>query len=99
MVTIESYEQMLERTTATLEKYREGADELKVELRQARAGRKVQIMAMIDRLEKKYDGNKVKLKALTDFDEEAPSKELGDLHHKIASQLSDMRRTIEHRIR
>ena len=60
MVTIESYEQMLERTTATLEKYREGADELKVELRQARAGRKVQIMAMIDRLEKKYDGNKVK---------------------------------------
>jgi len=99
MVTIESYEQMLERTTATLEKYREGADELKVELRQARAGRKVQIMAMIDRLEKKYDGNKVKLKALTDFDEEAPSKELGDLHQTIVSELSDMRRTIERRIR
>ena len=99
MVTIESYEQMLERTTATLEKYREGADELKVELRQARAGRKVQIMAMIDRLEKKYDGNKMKLEALTDFDEEAPSKELGDLPQKIASELSDMRRTIERRIR
>ena len=56
-------------------------------------------MAMIDRLEKKYDGNKVKLKALTDFDEEAPSKELGDLHQTIVSELSDMRRTIERRIR
>jgi len=99
MVTIESYEQMLERTTATLEKYREGADELKVELQQARAGRKVQIMAMIDRLEKKYDGNKIKLEALTDFDEETSSKELGDLHQKISSELSDMRRTIERRIR
>jgi len=90
---------MLERATATLEKYREGADELRVELRKARAGRKVQIMAMIDRLEQKYDGNKIKLKALTDFDEEEPSDELGDLHQKIVSELSDMRRTIERRIR
>ena len=99
MATIESYEQMIERTTATLEKYREGADELKEVLGKARAGRKVQILAMIDRLEHKYDGNKLKLEELADFDEEAPSAELGVFHQKIVSELSDMRRTIERRIR
>ena len=99
MATIESHGQVLDRTAATLEKYREVADELREELRQARAGRKVQIMAMIDRLERKYDGAKSKWEELADSDEEEPSKELGDFHQKLVSELSDMRRTIERRIR
>ena len=95
----ESYDQMMERTTATVEKYREGAEQLREELRAARAGRKVQIMAMIDRLERKYDGAKTKLEELADSKEDDPSQELGDFHQKIVSELSDMRRTIETRIR
>lgn len=97
----ESYEQLLERTTATVEKYREGAEELREELRQARAGRKVQIMAMIDRLERKYDGAKTRLEEFADgeSEEEDVGQELGDFHQKIVSELSDMKRTIETRIR
>lgn len=95
----ESYEQLLERTTATVEKYREGAEQLREELRQARAGRKVQIMAMIDRLERKYDGAKTRLEELSDSGDEETNQELGALHQKVVSELSDMKRTIETRIR
>ena len=96
----ESYEQLLERTNATVEKYREGAEELRDELRQARAGRKVQIMAMIDRLERKYDGAKTRLEELTDSgDDEESNQQLGVLHQKVVSELSDMKRTIATRIR
>ncbi len=99
MDTSESYEQMMERTTATVEKYREGAEELRDQLRAARAGRKVQIMAMIDRLERKYDGAKTKLEELADSKEEDPTQELGDFHRKVVSELSDMNKTIATRIR
>lgn len=94
----ENYEQLLQRTTATVEKYREGAEELRVKLREARAGRKVQIMAMIDRLERKYDGAKTKLEELSDT-EEGNRRALGALHQKVVSELSDMKRTIQTRIR
>lgn len=94
----ENYEQLLQRTTATLEKYREGAEELRVKLREARAGRKVQIMAMIDRLERKYDGAKTRLEELADT-EEGNSRALNALHQKVASELADMKRTIKTRIR
>lgn len=95
----DNYEQLLQRTTATVEKYREGADELRVKLREARAGRKVQIMAMIDRLERKYDGAKTRLDELSDGEGEGSSRALGQLHQKVVSELSDMRRTIQTRIR
>ncbi|WP_419939497.1 hypothetical protein [Candidatus Palauibacter sp.] len=95
----DNYEQMLQRTTATVEKYREGAEELRVKLREARAGRKVQIMAMIDRLERKYDGAKTRLEELSDSEEDGNSKALGVLHQKVVSELSDMKRTIQTRIR
>ena len=99
MENSESYAQMMERTTATVEKYREGAEQLREELRAARAGRKVQIMAMIDRLERKYDGAKTRLDELADSKTEDPDQELGDFHQKVVSELSDMNRTIERRIR
>ena len=94
----ENYEQLLQRTTATLEKYREGAEELRVKLREARAGRKVQIMAMIDRLERKDDGEKTRLEELADS-EEGNSRALSSLHQKVVSELADMKRTIKTRIR
>ena len=95
----ENYEQLLQRTTATVEKYPEAAAELRVKLREARAGRKVQIMAMIDRLERKYDGAKTRLEELSDAEDEGNSRALGALHQKVVSELSDMRRTIQTRIR
>ncbi len=91
----EDYQQLVERTEATVEKFREHAGELKEMLGEARAGRKVQILAMIDRLEKKYDGAEERLAALPPDGLE----EIGQLHQKIVSELSDMKRTIEHRIR
>ncbi|WP_419165019.1 hypothetical protein [Candidatus Palauibacter sp.] len=95
----ENYEQLLQRTNATVEKYREGAEELRTKLREARAGRKVQIMAMIDRLERKYDGAKTRLDELSDSENEGSSRALGALHQKVVSELSDMKRTIQTRIR
>lgn len=95
----EDFEQLMERTQATVEKYRERAEELRVELRQARAGRKVQIMAMIDRLERKYDGAKEKLEELSVSGADGTQGALGDFHQKVVSELSDMKRTIDQRIR
>jgi len=95
----EDFDQLVERTQATVEKYRERADELREELRQARAGRKVQIMAMIDRLERKYDGAKEKLEEFSEDHAEDAAQALGAFHQKVVSELSDMKRTIEQRIR
>ncbi len=95
----EDFDQLVERTQATVEKYRERAEELREELRAARAGRKVQIMAMIDRLERKYDGAKEKLEEFSESSTENASQALGDFHQKVVSELSDMKRTIEQRIR
>jgi len=95
----EDFDQLVERTQATVEKYKERADELREELRQARAGRKVQIMAMIDRLERKYDGAKEKLSEFSEESAEDAAQALGAFHQKVVSELSDMKRTIEQRIR
>ena len=95
----DSYEQLLQRTTATVEKFREGAEDLRIKLREARAGRKVQIMAMIDRLERKYDGAKSRLEELAISEEDGNNRALGALHQKVVSDLSDMKRTIQTRIR
>lgn len=95
----EDFDQLVERTQATVEKYRERAEELRDELRGARAGRKVQIMAMIDRLERKYDGAKEKLEEFSGSTTDDASQALGDFHQKVVSELSDMKRTIDQRIR
>ena len=70
-----------------------------MKLREARAVRKVQIMAMIDRLERKYDGAKTRLDELSGSENEGSSRALGALHQKVVSELSDMKRTIQTRIR
>ncbi len=97
---IDSFDQMMERTEATVEKYSEGAESLREELKAARAGRKVQIMAMIDRLERKYDGAKVRLGEFAESGKgEEAGQALGDFHQKVVSELTDMKKTIETRIR
>ncbi|MDX1578614.1 MAG: hypothetical protein R3266_09015 [Gemmatimonadota bacterium] len=99
MEITESFEQLVERTQATVEKYREHAENLREGLSGARAGRKVQMMAMIDRLERKYDGAKQRLEELADSAADDTTEALSDFHQKVVSELSDMRRTIEQRIR
>lgn len=94
----ESFDQIMERTQATVEKYREGAEELRGELNGARASRKVQLMAMIDRLERKYDGAKERLEEFAGSTADGTAEALGDFHQKVVSELSDMKRTIERRI-
>jgi hypothetical protein len=98
-ISTEDFGQLVERTTATVEKYREKAEDLREELRQARAGRKVQIMAMIDRLERKYDSATERLKEFSSTSSEDAAQALGEFHQKVVSELSDMKRTIDRRIR
>ena len=94
--TSEEHDQLVARTEATLEKFREDADDLKESLAVAKAATKVQLKAMIHRLEKKYDGGKVRLSELKN---EGSTEEISEMHQKIVSDLSDMRRTISRRIR
>lgn len=96
--TTEEYEQLVERTQATLEKFRERAEELKEELSDARAATKVQIKAMIQRLEKKYEEGKEELSSLRRGGSDN-AEQIGRLHQKIVGSLSDMKRTIDRRIR
>ncbi len=93
----EEYQSLVERTEATLDKFKERAEQLRAELGDARAATKVQMKAMIARLEKKHEG------ARTEFDRlkrngGAQVEELGKLHQRIVSDLSDMKRTIDRRI-
>lgn len=98
-ISTEDFDQLVARASATVEKYRENAEELRDELRQARAGRKVQIMAMIDRLERKYDGAKIKLEEFSENAADDTAQALGDFHQKVVSELTDMKKTIDQRIR
>lgn len=95
--TTEEYQQLVERTEATLEKFRERAESLKEELAHASASTKVQLKAMIDRLEKKYEAGRTRLAALRRGGSDN-SEELGRLHQQIVASLSDMKRTIDRRI-
>ena len=92
----EQHQSLVERTEATLEKFKERAEELKGELGDARAATKVQLKAMIARLEKKYEGAKGEFDRLKRNGSEV--EELGKLHQRIVSDLSDMKRTIDRRI-
>lgn len=88
---------LIERTEASLEKYKQRADELREELSSARAATKVQIKAMVQRLEEKYDDASSKLKELRDSSD--GKDDLEKLHREVTSDLSDMVRTIKRRIR
>lgn len=94
--TSDDFKNLVDRTEAALEKYKERAEGLKEEVGDARAAAKVRLKAMIARLEKKYDGAQ---KKLADLKNGGSFEELSDLHEKIVSELADMKRTIKRRIR
>ncbi len=93
--TSEEHKHLVERTEATLEKFQEKAEGLRGELPEARAATKVQLKAMIARLEKKYDMGKQRL---SELGPDGDTEEIGRLHQKIVADLHDMVRTIERRI-
>lgn len=95
--TKEEYQTLVERTEATLEKYRERAEELRGVLGDARAATKVQIKAMISRLEKKHESASDRLSRLRRGGT-TNTEEIGQLHQQIVSELTDMKRTIDRRI-
>lgn len=95
--TTEEFQQMVERTEATLEKFKERAEVLRGELSDARAATKVQIKAMIARLERKHEKGTAELADLR-RNGAGSSEEIGKLHQRIVSDLTDMNRTIDRRI-
>ena len=95
--TKEEYQALVERTESTLEKYQERAAELRGALSDARAATKVQMKAMIARLEKKHDAAVEKFQSLRRGGSDNV-EEIGRLHQEIVSDLTDMKRTIDRRI-
>jgi len=87
-----------ERTEASLEKYRERALQLREDLGDARAATKVQMKAMIERLEEKYE------EAEEEFDRlkkagSTTRDEWQKLHDEVVSEFQTMAKTIRRRIR
>lgn len=95
--TTEEFQQLVERTEATLEKFREKAETLRGELGDARAATKVQIKAMVARLEQKHEEASQRLDELRK-NGSSNSEEVGRLHQQIVNDLSDMNKTIDRRI-
>ena len=91
-------DELKERTEASLKKFKERADNLREEVSDARAATKVQIKAMIERLDEKYE------RAQSRFDDLKSStattkSDYQELHDEIVEDLQSMVRTIKRRIR
>lgn len=87
-----------DRTEASLEKFKNRANELREELGDARAATKVQIKAMIERLEEKHEAAGERFDELTSSTATG-RQELQELHDQIVDDLKSMRKTIRRRIR
>lgn len=87
-----------DRTEASVAKLKERAEELRDELGDARAATKVQIKAMVERLENKYEVAKERLDALNRSRSET-EQDWRDLHEDVVSDLQSMGKTIRRRIR
>ena len=94
--TSEDFANLVDRTEAAVEKFRERADGLRDEIGEAKAAAKVRYKAMIARLDNKYEGATQRLSELKDG---GTIEQLDELHEKIVAELSDMKRTIERRLR
>lgn len=82
-----------DRTRANLQKFKDRADELREELGDARAATKVQMKAMIERLEEKHEEAKER------YDKVKRSEEdLKEFHDALVSELQTMMKTIRRRI-
>ncbi len=89
-------DQLIERTEASLAKFKDRADQLRSEIGDARAATKVRIKAMVDRLEAKYQEYEKKLETAKKGG--GPREEIEALHTEIVDDLQSMARTINRRI-
>lgn len=89
-------DQLIEKTEASLAKFKDRAEQLRSEISDARAATKVQMKAMVERLEKKYRTSEKKLKELKSSG--GPREEIEELHSQIVADLQSMVRTIKRRI-
>lgn len=91
-------DELKERTEASLAKFKERAEALREDLSDARAATKVQMKAMIQRLDEKYE------RASQRFDDLKSSSattraDYQELHDEIVDDLQSMVKTIRRRIR
>jgi wobble nucleotide-excising tRNase len=89
-------DQLIEKTEASLSKFKDRADQLRSEMGDAKASTKVQIKAMVERLEAKYRQSEQKLEGLKKSG--GSREDIEALHGKIVDDLQSMLRTINRRI-
>lgn len=87
-----------ERTEASVAKLKERSEELRDELGDARAATKVQIKAMVERLDNKYEVAKERLDALNRSRSET-QQDWKELYDEVVADLKSMGKTIRRRIR
>lgn len=92
------FEDLAKETEETLEKFKKRAASLQEEVDDARAATRVQMKAMVERLEKKYDEGSARLAELRQNGSEG-LEELRRFNRKLVNDLQDMGRTIRRRIR
>lgn len=91
-------DEIKDRIEASLTKFKDRADNLREDVSDARAATKVQIKAMIERLDEKYEAAQASfddLKASTT----TTKSDYQQLHDEIVDDLQSMIRTIKRRIR
>lgn len=91
-------DELKERTEASLAKFKERADALREDVSDARAATKVQMKAMIQRLDEKYERASERfgdLKSST----ATTRADYQELHDEIVQDLQSMVKTIRRRIR
>lgn len=91
-------DELKDRTEASLKKFKERADNLREEVSDARAATKVQIKAMIERLDEKYERAQARFDDLKSSTATTRS-DYQALHDEIVDDLQSMVRTIKRRIR
>ncbi len=91
-------DELKDRTEASLKKFKERADNLREEVSDARAATKVQIKAMIERLDEKYERAQSRFKDLKSSTTTTKA-DYQQLHDEIVDDLQSMVRTIRRRIR
>jgi len=91
-------DELKERTEASLAKFKERANELREDLSDARAATKVQMKAMIQRLDEKYERATDRFKDLKSSSATTKA-DYQELHDEIVDDLQSMLKTIRRRIR
>ena len=91
-------DELKERTEASLAKFKERANELREDLSDARAATKVQMKAMIQRLDEKHERATERFEDLKKSSASTKA-DFQRLHDDIVDDLQSMLKTIRRRIR